>query len=160
MQAQLLPAANSWNVTVNGNAARVDTQDLQAVSNGAGISLNDSNGDAVTVNPLPFDPTSPNRFEVWALLMIELQEAFGHSGQEAFVNFVPIASLGALPPSGATPTSLRLVEIQAMNPLSTQKADWNSLADDLFPQNSQASVDPAMARARIVRVSPPILISA
>jgi hypothetical protein len=40
MQAELLPAANLWNVTANGNAARVDTQDLQAVSNGAGISLN------------------------------------------------------------------------------------------------------------------------
>jgi hypothetical protein len=159
MQAQLLPAANLWNVTVNGNAARVDTQDLQAVSNGAaGISLLDSNGDQVTVNALPFDSTSTNRFEVWALLMIELQDAFGYSGQEAFVNMVPFASLAALPASGAT--SLRLVEIQAMNPLSTQRTGWTDLAGDLFPQGSQAPVDPAMARARIVRVSPPILISA
>ena len=170
MQAQILPAANLWNVTVNGNhPVRVDTQDLQAVSSGAAsISFLDSNGDPVTVNPLPFDPTH-NRFEVWALLMAELQDAFGHSGQEAFLTMVPIALLAALPSEASGATSLRLVEIQAMNSLalSPQRTTWQDLAGDLFPQNSQAPVnpavtqpiDPAMARARIVRVSPSIQIS-
>ncbi|MGA7241469.1 MAG: hypothetical protein WBY44_37650, partial [Bryobacteraceae bacterium] len=159
LQAQFLPAANLWNVTVNGTPGRMDTSIMQATSSaGAGISLIDSNSNGITVNPLPFDATSTNRFEVWALLTVELQDAFGHPGQEAFLTMVPLAALATLPPSGAT--SLRLVEIQAMTPLSPVRTDWAALADDLFPTaNSGGATDPAMARARIVRVSPSISIS-
>jgi hypothetical protein len=66
-------------------------------------------------------------------------------------------------------TSLRLVEVQAMDSLSPVRPDWQSLASDLFPDPTvvgplptpttpPAHADPMMARARIVRVSPPIEI--
>ena len=159
MQAQLLPAANLWNVTVNGTAGRMDASELQAFSSGSpGISILDSSGNSVVVNSLPFDSTSTNRFEVWAMLTVNLQDAFGHAGQESFVTMVPIASLATLPPTGAT--TLRLIEVQAMSPASPTRTDWRLLADDLFSpaNNSDNKTDPAMARARIVRVSPPISV--
>jgi hypothetical protein len=169
LQTQLLPASNLWNVTINGVASRIDTSALQGNSSQSpGITLTDPGGDTVTVNPLPFDPNNThNRFEVWAVLTSELHDVFGHSGQEAFLIMVPFAGLATLAPSPAT--SLRLVEVQAMNSLSPVRPDWQSLASDMFPDPAvvgplptpttpPALVDPTMARARIVRVSPPIAI--
>lgn len=160
LQTQLLPASNLWNITKGAATSRVDTATLQGnASQTAGITLTDSNGDVVTVDPLPYDTNNTaNRFEVWAVLTRSLSDVFGGAGQEAFVTMVPFAKLATQQSSPAT--SLRLVEVQAMNTLSPIRTDWQSLANDMFPMQGSGvgGVDPAMARARIVRVSPPIAI--
>jgi hypothetical protein len=171
---QLLPAANLWDVSWNaaGTAfqAKVDTGDL-VVNFSRGIAILDSAGNALTVDPFPADTSGnvTNRFEVWVLLTVRIEDAFGHSGQEAFVDLVPFADLSRYepPPGKSAPTTIRLVEVQCMNKYSPVRSTWTDLAGDLFPEppvsdavqskgTPPENVDPAMARARIVRVSPPI----
>jgi hypothetical protein len=163
IEAQVLPAANLWYVTsTSGVKSLVDTGTLQAAF-GPAISILDLSGNPVTVGPTPFDTPSTNRFEVWALLTIELDDAFGNGGQEAFVDLVPMAAWAAYQPVAGKPsaTSLRLVEVQAMSTtLSPPANSWADLAAAMFLPAAAGSVDPTMARARITRVSPPILANA
>jgi hypothetical protein len=170
MQVQLLPSANLWDVTWAGatNSVRVDAASLHADFTPGNITVRDSIEHSLTVNPYPADGGGRNRFEVWVLLTVELEDAFGHGGQEAFVNLVPFSLLAgsATPPGKSQPNTLRLVEVQCMKDYSQVCTDWTQLASDLFPVGVPdaaaphgtplTSIDPAMARARIVRVSPPI----
>jgi hypothetical protein len=90
-----------------------------------------------------------------------LTDAFGNGMQEAFVDMVPFAGLAnfILPAGQSAPTALRLIEVQAMNGISPVRTTWSDLASDMFPDTQEVGVDPAMARARIVRVSPPITLA-
>jgi hypothetical protein len=159
LQAQLLPASNLWFISVTGSAdSRVDVRTLSAQfgQGGTTIRIVEPQGNQVFVNPTAFDPAF-NRFEVWVLLTVELTDAFGNGRQEAFVSMVPFASLTTYnsPPGQPAPTTLRLVEIQAMK-VTTTKTSWSDLAEDIFPTQPSSQPDPKMAQARIVRVSPPI----
>jgi len=170
LQVQLLPAANLWDVTWAGatKSLRVEAASLHADFTPGNIAVLDSLEHSLTVNPYPADSGGRNRFEVWVLLTIEMEDAFGHGGQEAFVNLVPFSLLAgsATPPGKSRPNTLRLVEVQCMKDYSQVRTDWTQLASDLFPAAvpdaatpqgaPPIAIDPAMARARIVRVSPPI----
>lgn len=175
IQAQFLPPSNLWDITwPNAGAGKLYMDDLHAEFGGS-ISIRDSDENALTVNPLvnPFVPKNPGRSrnEVWALLTREIDDAFGRLNQEAFVDLVPFAALNpyTLPPGQNAPNIVRLVEVQCLAEFSTPKTKWQDLAMDLFPAppakdvlrrraagEDKTKVDPAMARARIVRVSPPI----
>jgi len=165
LEAQLLPAANLWYVEGHGRQ-ECSRLRFSFTSTGSNILMN---GVPATVNPTPHETTSTNLFEVWALLTSSIQDAFGRPSQEAFVDLIPISTLSAYRGTAgkSMPAIARLVEIQRMGPYSKQQGDWRKLAEDLFPkeitpeqdkpaQNAQDPIDPAMARARIVRVSPPI----
>jgi hypothetical protein len=93
-------------------------------------------------------------------------DAFGHTDREAFVNLVPL-SRPQLNLEDPQPDFIRLVEVQrvgrqlfvrAGGQLPVESTSWNDLAQDLFPdpQSGKYKVDSAAARARIVRVSPPM----
>ena len=165
LQVQLLPASNLWTVTAGGLTVRVDVSmlSIQFAQPPAAVAVVNDFGIPVVVNPEPFDTSAAvtNRFEVWALLTVQLTDAFGNGTQEAFVDMVPFAALAnfVTPVGKSAPTALRLIEVQAMNGLSPIRTTWSQLADDLFPDNQTPGVDPAMSRARIVRVSPPITVA-
>ena len=89
MQVQLLPAANLWDVTwtdgTTKSGARVDVGLLHADFTPGNIGVLDSIGHSLTVSPWKADDGVRNRFEVWVLLTVEMEDAFGHGGQEALV---------------------------------------------------------------------------
>jgi hypothetical protein len=159
LQVQLLPAANLWRTDASAQDEPIDVNrlSLQFGQAGPAIRIIDEAGNAVTVKPTE-SSSGTCRFEVWALLTTALIDAFGNGAQEAFVDMVPLGSLAsfALPAGKTAPTALRLVEVQAMNQLSPPRTGWTTLAEDIFPTQRASGVDPTMARARIVRVSPPI----
>ena len=110
-----------------------------------------------------------DQFEIWVLCTRRVIDAFGHTDQEAFVDLIPLSKL-QLNPAKPKPDLVRLVEVQRVarslfitidGPLPVESTSWQDLAEDLFPQEKGKKkktylIDSAAARARIVRVSPPI----
>jgi hypothetical protein len=155
MMVQFLPAANWWEVQNGGNKERHACSKLSFSHTPSGWSVM-LGGSLVTVNPTA-DSSLSNRFEVWALLTCSVMDAFGRPSQEAFIDLIPLSALSAFPGVPA-PSFLRLVEVQTMGESSPQQSSWKGLADVLFANSQTDKIDPGMARARIVRVSPPIQV--
>jgi hypothetical protein len=102
-------------------------------------------------------------------LTIQVDDAFGRVNQEAFVDLIPGGSRAAYTGANGVPDLVRLVEVQRMTKASATTPDssdpkgrWKALAQDLFPaiaavpSTPPPTGDSAMAKARAVRMSPPI----
>jgi len=173
---QLLPAANLW--TVAGEGPRdCKTFGFQVAPDNIGLSLvmcdaAAQSDIAVLASGRPAhagDQAWSDQFEIWVLCTRRVIDAFGHTDQEAFVDLIPLSKL-QLNPANPKPDLVRLVEVQRVarslfvttdGPLPVESTSWQDLAEDLFPQEKDKKkktyvTDPAAARARIVRVSPPI----
>jgi hypothetical protein len=158
---QILPPSNRWRLAPSLRV--VDVIDLRYADATGRVLWHDETVLIAPTGPLEQPDESVARFEVLALLTRRIVDAFGRPDQEAFAEILPLSALTVLPRQRREGTVLRLVEVQFRlkkndpPPLGGTEPAVDALARlvaALFPFDAER--DSEDAKARIVRVSPPL----